>query len=197
MQGWDEDGRWVNYRNFLIAFMLVTAFSIIYLGIHWIIAIPFFLFFNVGVTGNHIPAMQTIAYDLTPEIHNWFTRIAPVSSGMPSLHIGLPFAIWLTMQGWDEDGRWVNYRNFLIAFMLVTAFSIIYLGIHWIIAIPFFLFFNVGVTGNHIPAMQTIAYDLTPEIHNWFTRIDPFSNGKPMCRLGMPFEKGSIRVNQL
>ena len=136
---------------YVMGFMTATFASFLYpiyfddrhmadrvsLSMFWvyIIAIPFFLFFNVGVTGDHIPSMQTIAYDLTPEIHNWFTRIDPFSNGMPSLHIGLPFAIWLTMQRWDEDGRWANYRNFLIAFMLVTAFSIIYLGIHWIVDI--------------------------------------------------------------
>ena len=101
----------------------------------YVIAIPFYLFFNVGVTGSHIPAMQTIAYDLTPEINNWFTRIDPFSNGMPSLHIGLPFAIWLTMQRWDDDGRWRKYCNFLMVFTMLTAFTIIYLGIHWIVDI--------------------------------------------------------------
>ena len=101
----------------------------------FVLAIHFYLFFNVGVTGNHIPQMQTIAYDLTPEINNWFTRIDPFTNGMPSLHIGLPFAIWLTMQRWDDDGRWHRYRNFLMGFILLTALSIVYLGIHWVVDI--------------------------------------------------------------
>ena len=54
---------------------------------------------------------------------------------MPSLHIGLPFAIWLTMTRWDEDGRWLRFRRFLVIFLALTAFSIIYLGIHWAIDI--------------------------------------------------------------
>ena len=155
---------------YVMGFMTATFASFLYpiyfddrhmadrvsLSMFWvyIIAIPFFLFFNVGVTGNHIPSMQTIAYDLTPEIHNWFTRIDPFSNGMPSLHIGLPFAIWLTMQRWDEDGRWANYRNFLIAFMLVTAFSIIYLGIHWI----------VDIIGGM--AVAILAVELTAKTHS-------------------------------
>ena len=101
----------------------------------YILAIPFYLFFNVRVTGDYIPLMETIAYDLTPEIHNWFTRIDPFTNGMPSLHIGLPFAIWLTMTRWDEDGRWLRFRRFLVIFLALTAFSIIYLGIHWAIDI--------------------------------------------------------------
>ena len=160
---------------YVMGFMTATFASFLYpiyfddrhmadrvsLSMFWvyIISIPFFLFFNVGVTGDHIPAMQTIAYDLTPEIHNWFTRIDPFSNGMPSLHIGLPFAIWLTMQRWDEDGRWVNYRNFLIVFMLVTAFSIIYLGIHWI----------VDIIGGM--AVAILAVELTAKTHSSIWRV--------------------------
>ena len=136
---------------YVMGFMTATFASFLYpiyfddrhmadrvsLSMFWVyvLAIPFYLFFNVGVTGSHIPAMQTIAYDLTPEINNWFTRIDPFSNGMPSLHIGLPFAIWLTMQRWDDDGRWAKYRGFLMAFTVLTAFAIIYLGIHWIVDI--------------------------------------------------------------
>jgi len=160
---------------YVMGFMTATFASFLYpiyfddrhmadrvsLSMFWvyIIAIPFFLFFNVGVTGDHIPSMQTIAYDLTPEIHNWFTRIDPFSNGMPSLHIGLPFAIWLTMQRWDEDGRWVNYRNFLVVFMLVTAFSIIYLGIHWI----------VDIIGGM--AVAILAVELTAKTHSSIWRV--------------------------
>ena len=136
---------------YVMGFMTATFASFLYpiyfddrhmadrvsLSMFWtyVIAIPFYLFFNVGVTGNHIPEMQTIAYDLTPEINNWFTRIDPFTNGMPSLHIGLPFAIWLTMQRWDDDGRWYRYRNFLMGFILLTALSIVYLGIHWVVDI--------------------------------------------------------------
>ena len=101
----------------------------------YVLAIPFYLFFNVRVTGDHIPAMETIAYDLTPVIHNWFTRIDPFTNGMPSLHIGLPFAIWLTYLRWDEDNRWNKFRNVLMIYIFLTAFTILYLGIHWVLDI--------------------------------------------------------------
>ena len=136
---------------YVMGFMTATFASFVYpiyfddrhmadrvsLSMFWvyILAIPFYLFFNVRVTGDYIPLMETIAYDLTPEIHNWFTRIDPFTNGMPSLHIGLPFAIWLTMTRWDEDGRWLRFRRFLVFFLALTAFSIIYLGIHWAIDI--------------------------------------------------------------
>lgn len=103
------------------------------LSIAWvyILAIPFYLFFNVRVTGDYIPGMETLAYDLTPEISDWFRRIDPFTNGMPSLHIGIPFAVWLCLTRFDEDRRWNKYRALVFAYTLVTAFAIIYLGIHW------------------------------------------------------------------
>ncbi|MBT93180.1 MAG: hypothetical protein CMA61_05180 [Euryarchaeota archaeon] len=101
----------------------------------YILAVPFYLFFNVRVTGDYIPMMDTIAYDLTPEIHNWFTQIDPFTNGMPSLHIGLPFAIWLTYELWDEDNRWIIFRRALVVYIALTGFAILYLGIHWVLDI--------------------------------------------------------------
>ena len=154
---------------YVMGFMTATFASFVYpiyfddrhmadrvsLSMFWvyILAIPFYLFFNVRVTGDHIPAMETIAYDLTPEIHNWFTRIDPFTNGMPSLHIGLPFAVWLTYLKWDEDGRWAKFRTALMAFILLTGFTILYLGIHWV----------VDIIGGILVA--TLAVSLTERTH--------------------------------
>ncbi len=154
---------------YVMGFMAVTFSSFIYpiffddrymadrvsLSMFWvyILAIPFYLFFNVRVTGNYIPEMETIAYDLTPEIHNWFIQIDPFTNGMPSLHIGLPFAIWLTMERWDSDERWLRYRRLLLLFIMITAFTILYLGIHWV----------SDIIGGIIVAM--IAVEITAKTH--------------------------------
>ena len=154
---------------YVMGFMTATFASFVYpiyfddrhmadrvsLSMFWVyvLAIPFYLFFNVRVTGDHIPAMETIAYDLTPEIHNWFTRIDPFTNGMPSLHIGLPFAVWLTYLKWDEDGRWAKFRTALMVFILLTGFTILYLGIHWV----------VDIIGGILVA--TIAVSLTERTH--------------------------------
>jgi len=97
----------------------------------YILAVPFYLFFNVRVTGDTIPEMQTLAYTLTPEIADWFRRIDPFTNGMPSLHIGIPFAVWLCLTRFDDDRRWNRYRHTVFAYTALTAFTIIYLGIHW------------------------------------------------------------------
>ncbi|MDG1524779.1 MAG: phosphatase PAP2 family protein, partial [Candidatus Thalassarchaeaceae archaeon] len=98
----------------------------------YMLALPFYLFFNVRVTGDYIPEMQTLGYHLTPEIQTWFTRIDPFTNGMPSLHIGIPFSIWYCYARNDLDGRWKVWRNCLIGYTLLTAFTILYLGIHWV-----------------------------------------------------------------
>ena len=160
---------------YVMGFMTATFSSFIYpiyfddrhmadrvsLSMFWvyILAIPFYLFFNVKVTGNYVEGMETIAYDLTPEIHNWFNRIDPFTNGMPSLHIGLPFAIWLSMHRWDEDGRWKKFRNFLVVFILATSISIVYLGIHWF----------VDIIGGMV--IGIIAVNLTSKTHSNIWKI--------------------------
>ena len=75
--------------------------------------------------------METLAYNHTPEINDWFHRIDPLTNGMPSLHIGFPFAVWLCLLRFDTDQRWIIYRRIVFAYVLMTAFCILYLGIHW------------------------------------------------------------------
>ncbi len=132
---------------YIVGFMVICYVSIFYfayfddryiadrisLTIFWVylLAIPFYLFFNVHVTGNYIPGMDTLAYNHTPEINDWFHRIDPLTNGMPSLHIGFPFAVWLCLLRFDTDGRWKIYRRIVFGYVLLTAFCIVYLGIHW------------------------------------------------------------------
>ena len=136
---------------YVVGFMVICYVSIFYFAyfddrwmadricftIFWVyvLAIPFYLFFNVRVTGDHIPAMETLGYNLTSEINNWFTRIDPFTNGMPSLHIGFPFAVWLCLLRNDADGRWLIYRRLVFAYVLLTSFCILYLGIHWLLDI--------------------------------------------------------------
>ena len=101
----------------------------------YILAVPFYLFFNVRVTGAYIPEMDTLAYSLNPEISDWFHRIDPFTNCMPSLHIGIPYAVWLCIKRFDHDERWALYRKIVFAYFLLTVFTIIYLGIHWILDI--------------------------------------------------------------
>ncbi len=151
-QTFEADWLTVTLTHFYVAgFMFICYVSVFYfayfddrwladrvtLSIAWvyILAVPFYLFFNVRVTGDTIPEMETLAYTLTPEIADWFRRIDPFTNGMPSLHIGIPFAVWLCLTRFDDDRRWNRYRYTVFAYTLLTAFTIIYLGIHWFVDI--------------------------------------------------------------
>ena len=61
--------------------------------------------------GFYIEDMDAIAYTLNPEIEDWFRRIDAFTNCMPSLHIAVPFAIWLTFRKNDHDGRWRPSRT--------------------------------------------------------------------------------------
>ena len=136
---------------YIAGFMFITYASIFYvtyfddrwmadriaLSIAWVylLAIPFYLFFNVRVTGFYVEDMDAIAYTLNPEIEDWFRRIDAFTNCMPSLHIAVPFAIWLTFRKYDHDGRWRRFQNMTLGYIILTAFAIIYLGIHWFVDI--------------------------------------------------------------
>ena len=100
----------------------------------YFLAVPFFLFFNVRVTGDYIPEMDTIAYDLSPEINNWFQTIDTFSNGMPSLHVALPLSALMMLRHWKQE-EWKKFQKFLFVMISLTIFSILYLGIHWILDI--------------------------------------------------------------
>ena len=136
---------------YIAGFMFITYASIFYvtyfddrwmadrvaLCVAWVylLAIPFYLFFNVRVTGFYIEDMDAVAYTLNPEIEDWFRRIDAFTNCMPSLHIAVPFAIWLTFRKHDHDGRWNRFQNMTLGYIILTAFAIIYLGIHWFVDI--------------------------------------------------------------
>lgn len=159
------------------------------LSIAWvyILAIPFYLFFNVRVTGDYVPGMETLAYDLTPEISDWFRRIDPFTNGMPSLHIGIPFAVWLCLTRFDEDRRWNKYRTLVLTYTLITAFAIIYLGIHWFLDIA---------GGMLIAALAVSAADRTSD--SWWKVFDERTiNARIVTLLTNPSKALGIVMNRL
>ena len=78
--------------------------------------------------------METLAYTLTPEIADWFRRIDPFTNGMPSPHRD-PVCRVVVLARFDDDRRWNRYRYTVFGYTLLTAFTIIYLGIHWFLDI--------------------------------------------------------------
>lgn len=121
-----------------LANLAALNYSLIY-----ILAIPFYIFFNVQVTSDQIPGMKALLYHAGPGFYSFFTAHDPLDNAWPSLHIAIPWGLilvtWWTMRRrgytiWDWEHR--RYLWFIIANTAVFAFSILYLGIHWATDIP-------------------------------------------------------------
>jgi membrane-associated phospholipid phosphatase len=130
-----------------LANMAALCYSIVY-----ILAIPFYIFFNVQVTSDFIPRMDALLYHSGPSFYDFFVRVDPLDNAFPSLHMAIPvgliFTTWWTMRRrgytiWDWEHR--HYLWFLLINTAIFTFSILYLGIHWILDIPGGIF--VGLLG--------------------------------------------------
>jgi hypothetical protein len=121
-----------------LANLAAMNYSIIY-----ILAVPFYIFFNVQITSDYIPGMKALLYHAGPGFYSFFTAHDPLDNAFPSLHIAIPFGLILvtywtmrrrgyTLFDWEHR----NYLWFVIVNTAIFGFSILYLGIHWITDIP-------------------------------------------------------------
>ncbi len=121
-----------------LAAMASLNYSVIY-----ILAIPFYIFFNVQITSDYIPGMQALLYNSSPSFFDFFVTVDPLDNAFPSLHTAIPFGliltVWWSMKRrgytiWNWEFR--SYLWFLIINFVLFLFSILYLGIHWFWDIP-------------------------------------------------------------
>jgi membrane-associated phospholipid phosphatase len=156
-----------------LADLASLTYSIIYL-----LAVPFYIFFNVQVTSRYVPGMRSLLYNAGPGWHSFFLAHDPLDNAFPSLHVAIPFGLvcvaWWTMRrrgytlrDWEHRG----FLWFLIANTAVFCFSVLYLGIHWVTDIPGGLL--VGLLG------ATIADEFRTEFARVFTTVQHI--------LGAPF----------
>ncbi len=121
----------------------LASLSVMNLFVIYVLAIPFYIFFNVQITSDYIPGMQALLYHSTPGFFDFFVAADPLDNAWPSLHTAIPFGQilltwWImrrrgyTLRDWEHRG----YLWFLIGNFALFLFSILYLGIHWITDIP-------------------------------------------------------------
>src|SRR5688572_786814 len=129
---------WAHRDDRELANLSALNYSIIYL-----LAIPFYIFFNVQVTSDYIPGMKALLYNYGPGFYSFWTAHDPLDNAFPSLHIAIPWGLilvtWWTMRrrGYTlRDWEHRRYLWFLILNTAVFAFAILYLGIHWVTDIP-------------------------------------------------------------
>ena len=138
------------------------------------LAVPYYLFLNVEVTSSWIPGMEALLYH-DGMYSTFYASHDPLDNAVPSLHIAIPFGIILlnvlhvrqqgiSMREWKHR----RYHQFVVVNTIVFAFTILYLGIHWIIDIP--LGMLIGGMG------ALFIHYLQPRLRNdhgaWFRGVD-------------------------
>jgi len=139
---------------YIVSYIFVNYFSVIYFAFQkharlttkmainymviYVISIPFYLFTPVDVTSNVIKDVNPILYEYSPVFHEFFAKVDPLDNCFPSLHIAIPFSLFLLM--WhhrkrNNDRRFDRYLYIVIAINLLYVFAILYLGVHWLIDI--------------------------------------------------------------
>ncbi len=150
---------WFFNVNYLFSYVLIVYFStvlaayagdrrlanrmVLNVGVIYLLAVPFYVFFNVRVTSHVIPGMDALLYHSHAAFLSFFAAVDPLDNAWPSLHMGMTFAFfvlfWWNMR---ENGHTVAtypYRYYLLfigAQLVLFGYSILYLGIHWILDIP-------------------------------------------------------------
>ena len=130
------------------------------------LAVPYYLFFNVEVTSSYIPGMDALLYQ-----DEWYAVFYashdPLDNCVPSLHIAIPFGIlalnWLHMRENGiklQDWKHRRYHQFIFWNTILFAFTILYLGIHWIVDIP------LGILVGGIGAL--FIHHIQPRLRNGF-----------------------------
>jgi membrane-associated phospholipid phosphatase len=182
----------LNY-NYLFGYIFLTYFSYIlvtYAGhdrlatrmvlnvlIIYVLAIPFYVFFNVQVTSNYIPGMESLLYHDSGQFLSFFAAVDPLDNAWPSLHIGIPFG-FLVLFWWrtKRDGyafAEAPYRRYMLligAQLAVFTFSILYLGIHWVLDIPGGLlvgYLGAIVVDEIAPDVHRVLMDLRSHVNGW------------------------------
>ena len=187
--------------NYLFAYIFLNYFSVILAAyaddrelanklalnyfVIYLLSVPFYIFFNVQITADYIPGLRALLYHSGPSYFTFFTAADPLDNAWPSLHMGIPYGLFLlmfwTMRRRGHTLRSWNYGPYLwviIVELFVFAFSILYLGIHWITDIPGGLL--IGLLGAVI----------TEEIHTRF-----FDAGYGAARrIGSPFARLKERL---
>ncbi len=157
---------WAYVDDRELANLAALNYSIIY-----VLAIPFYIFFNAQVTSDFIPGMQSLLYHSSEDFFNFFVAADPLDNAFPSLHMAIPFGLILvtywTMRRrgytiWDWEHR--HYLWFMIANTALFTFSILYLGIHWVTDIPGGLV--VGLLG------AIVADELHWDLFAWFRKVE-------------------------
>ena len=133
---WFSPMYYILTRDEVMADKAALNYFVIYL-----LAVPLYLFMNVEVTSSYLPGVDALLYHDAFTLE-FFSANDPMDNSVPSLHIGLPISLLILnrlhcrSQGISiKDWRHREFDIFVMVNVVIYAFSIQYLGIHWVVDI--------------------------------------------------------------
>ncbi len=102
------------------------------LAINYMFLIPGYLLIHLVVTSYHAPEVEALLYDI-PQYNALIQLTNRQVNCMPSGHTSIPMTITLFA---IFKLKLKRLSIFGIVFVILTIFSIIYLGVHWLLDIP-------------------------------------------------------------
>ncbi|UGV40979.1 inositol phosphorylceramide synthase [Methanococcoides orientis] len=107
---------------------VLQEYTIAFVAIY-LVALPFYIYVPVSVTGFTLPTVAPLLYDLSPIILQGVTIVDPfLDNCFPSLHAALSIMAMLMIFRTDLT----RFKIFSLATTIAIQFTILYLGIHWI-----------------------------------------------------------------
>ncbi|HIH43658.1 MAG TPA: phosphatase PAP2 family protein [Candidatus Methanoperedenaceae archaeon] len=107
----------------------LERYTIIFM-MNYTVALPFYIFFPLKVTGFYLQGMEPLLYNLHPVIYDGVRSIDPyLTNNFPSLHTSLSLSALLAAVYYTDMKK---YKVFTMVSTVLVIFSIFYLGIHWL-----------------------------------------------------------------
>ncbi|WP_445476134.1 phosphatase PAP2 family protein [Methanococcoides methylutens] len=107
---------------------VLQEYTIAFIAIY-LIALPFYIYAPVPVTGFTLPNVVPLLYDLSPIILQGVRIVDPfLDNCFPSLHAALSVMAMLII----FRTEFTRFKIFSLATTVAIQFTILYLGIHWI-----------------------------------------------------------------
>jgi len=117
----------------LVTYLLNREWKLLYtflyaIGLNYIIAIPFYLFFPINEAWVNHPDITFLIPAVYPGFESQYRNISGLNNCFPSLHNSISLTVLLIS---TRSGS-LLFRSILYISVPIIMFSTIYLGIHWL-----------------------------------------------------------------
>lgn len=156
--------------TYLVLHSVTDGKEVSYVGAYlflMFLAIPFFYFLPVEVTGYYLVSVDPVIYEYNSVIGNGLKAVDTLTKALPSMHTG--FSVLAMLYSFRYTGR---YRWFAGFCGFSVIFSTFYLGVHWVIDAILGAF--LAWVSFYLVDDKGLAESITPE--EWKQRVYIFAD---------------------